>query len=455
MLGSGAAQRWRHSPCTACTSTTPGDTRTRGDDRDQWSTTPSRHPRAARSPSPSPATSTSRRTSARCCRDAALWARSPRTLRRADVAMVNLETPVTERGRRDPRSSRSPRDRYYFRTPPRAMDVLADAGVDVVSVANNHAGDYGEVGLADTIGRGPARAGRRGRRGPRRGRGVHPARRPHGRPRRGVPRRRHRVSAKVAAASGRPDRTTPGSRRPAAAVRACCSTPSSRPRRSRTWSWSTCTGAARTRRAPPRASACSAASWPTRVPTSSSAATRTCSAVPAGPATPTSRTASATSSGTTRRQPDTGVLTLRLDADGVVEERLGPGPDRRRRPAAAGDRAGACGAVRDWRAGARCSGLAAERGEAQADDPAYDATIAPIDAALAERMRAAATVRAARCRWPTCATCHDLPRLRRPARTGEMVVHRRLRPRGDGGLRPAVRRRLADRADAARRRVRR
>lgn len=74
-----------------------------------------------------------------------------RTLRAADIAMVNLETPVTDAVRRDPKELERPADRYHFRTGPRALDVLADSGVDVVSVANNHAGDYGWAGLADTL----------------------------------------------------------------------------------------------------------------------------------------------------------------------------------------------------------------------------------------------------------------------------------------------------------------
>lgn len=74
-----------------------------------------------------------------------------RTLRAADVAMVNLETPVTQRGSQDPKELEFAGDRYWFRTGPRAIDVLDAAGVDVVSVANNHAGDYGAVGLQDTL----------------------------------------------------------------------------------------------------------------------------------------------------------------------------------------------------------------------------------------------------------------------------------------------------------------
>src|SRR5688500_9891748 len=65
----------------------------------------------------------------------------------ADVAMVNLESAVTERGTPDPKELEVPVDRYWFRTPATALDFLADAGVDVVSVANNHGVDYGPDGL--------------------------------------------------------------------------------------------------------------------------------------------------------------------------------------------------------------------------------------------------------------------------------------------------------------------
>ena len=58
--------------------------------------------------------------------------------------MVNLESAITERGQPEPKE-------YQFRTSPRALDVLAAAGVDVVTVANNHGADYGPVGLRDTL----------------------------------------------------------------------------------------------------------------------------------------------------------------------------------------------------------------------------------------------------------------------------------------------------------------
>ncbi len=74
-----------------------------------------------------------------------------RTLADADVTMVNLETAITNRGTPDPKELEQPGARYYFRTSPEALDLLADAGVDVVGMANNHAADWGSVGFRDTL----------------------------------------------------------------------------------------------------------------------------------------------------------------------------------------------------------------------------------------------------------------------------------------------------------------
>jgi poly-gamma-glutamate synthesis protein (capsule biosynthesis protein) len=62
----------------------------------------------------------------------------------ADLAVVNLETAVTERGVPEPKD-------FTFRAPPLALDALIGAGIDVVSLANNHGVDYGQTGLADTL----------------------------------------------------------------------------------------------------------------------------------------------------------------------------------------------------------------------------------------------------------------------------------------------------------------
>jgi poly-gamma-glutamate capsule biosynthesis protein CapA/YwtB (metallophosphatase superfamily) len=40
---------------------------------------------------------------------------------------------------------------YAFRTPPRTEEYFKDAGFDVVSVANNHASDFGERGRGSTV----------------------------------------------------------------------------------------------------------------------------------------------------------------------------------------------------------------------------------------------------------------------------------------------------------------
>ncbi|SCL21102.1 poly-gamma-glutamate synthesis protein (capsule biosynthesis protein) [Micromonospora pallida] len=62
----------------------------------------------------------------------------------ADLAMVNLETAVTTRGTPEPKE-------FHFRAPASTYDAVKAAGVDVVTIANNHALDYGRTGLADTV----------------------------------------------------------------------------------------------------------------------------------------------------------------------------------------------------------------------------------------------------------------------------------------------------------------
>jgi poly-gamma-glutamate synthesis protein (capsule biosynthesis protein) len=62
----------------------------------------------------------------------------------ADLAMVNLETAVTDGGTPEPKE-------FLFRAPAATWDAVREAGVDVVTLANNHALDYGRDGLADTL----------------------------------------------------------------------------------------------------------------------------------------------------------------------------------------------------------------------------------------------------------------------------------------------------------------
>jgi poly-gamma-glutamate synthesis protein (capsule biosynthesis protein) len=65
-------------------------------------------------------------------------------LKSADFTALNLETAVTSRGRPQPKT-------YHFRTTPLAFTALRGAGVDLVTMANNHMLDYGQTGLADTL----------------------------------------------------------------------------------------------------------------------------------------------------------------------------------------------------------------------------------------------------------------------------------------------------------------
>ena len=62
-----------------------------------------------------------------------------------DLAMVNLETAITDRGA--PVAGKN----YHFRSPAASFTALKAAGVDVVAMANNHALDYGPDGMHDTF----------------------------------------------------------------------------------------------------------------------------------------------------------------------------------------------------------------------------------------------------------------------------------------------------------------
>jgi poly-gamma-glutamate synthesis protein (capsule biosynthesis protein) len=62
----------------------------------------------------------------------------------ADVTVVNLETAITTGGTKVPKE-------FNFRAPPSAIGALVAQGVDVIGMANNHALDYGQDGLRDTL----------------------------------------------------------------------------------------------------------------------------------------------------------------------------------------------------------------------------------------------------------------------------------------------------------------
>lgn len=65
----------------------------------------------------------------------------------ADLLVLNLECAISERGERWP----EPGKPFFFRAPPVATEALRLLGVDCVTLANNHALDYGRVALIDTL----------------------------------------------------------------------------------------------------------------------------------------------------------------------------------------------------------------------------------------------------------------------------------------------------------------
>ncbi len=64
-----------------------------------------------------------------------------------DLMVVNLETAVADPGVGLPPVQKQ----YLFRSPPESLDLLVDAGVDVVALANNHSLDFGSEALAQTL----------------------------------------------------------------------------------------------------------------------------------------------------------------------------------------------------------------------------------------------------------------------------------------------------------------
>jgi poly-gamma-glutamate capsule biosynthesis protein CapA/YwtB (metallophosphatase superfamily) len=68
-------------------------------------------------------------------------------VRTADFFVLNLECCISDRGSPWP----APGKPFFFRAPPRAAELLARSGVDCVTLANNHALDFGAEALLDTI----------------------------------------------------------------------------------------------------------------------------------------------------------------------------------------------------------------------------------------------------------------------------------------------------------------
>lgn len=346
------------------------------------------------------------------------------TLRGADVAMLNLESAITERGRRDPKELEDADNRYHFRTSPRALDVLADAGVDVVSVANNHVGDFGRVGLLDTLA--AARDAEVEVIGV--GRDAAEAFTPYRVTEDGIDLAflaadsvfREGGSAVWAAGPGTAGLAAAREARPGALLEAVRAAAEVDDVVVVYLHWGREHQACPTQKQRLLGRQLAEAGADVVVGSHSHVL------------------GGAGWSGETYvgyglanfvwyhdRQPETGVLSLRVDRDGVVDDAWTPAriaAGGRPRPLS-GPARGA--AVNRWADLQRCTGLAAERGGEQADDPAYASSVRRIRPALAERMSSS--------HRPGCPVpLRDLRHLRMTyrdfdgrARTGEMVVHRR------------------------------
>jgi poly-gamma-glutamate capsule biosynthesis protein CapA/YwtB (metallophosphatase superfamily) len=71
-------------------------------------------------------------------------------LRDADITVGNLEGVLLDAGGTAKRCA-NPSVCYVFRSPERYVKHLVDAGFDLLSVANNHSGDFGDAGRAGTV----------------------------------------------------------------------------------------------------------------------------------------------------------------------------------------------------------------------------------------------------------------------------------------------------------------
>jgi len=76
-----------------------------------------------------------------------VWGDTLPLLKKADLRLINLECVVAKDGKQWDRSPKI----FYFRADPHARDVLKLAGIDYVSLANNHTLDFGEDAMLEML----------------------------------------------------------------------------------------------------------------------------------------------------------------------------------------------------------------------------------------------------------------------------------------------------------------
>ncbi|HZW57175.1 MAG TPA: CapA family protein [Nitrososphaerales archaeon] len=75
------------------------------------------------------------------------WGDTLKVLNKADVRLCNLECAISDRG--EPWSFTT--KEFHFRTDSKNVSVLRAGGINLVSLANNHALDFGYAALSDTL----------------------------------------------------------------------------------------------------------------------------------------------------------------------------------------------------------------------------------------------------------------------------------------------------------------
>lgn len=78
-----------------------------------------------------------------------LWRDTRDLLKSADITFGNLEGTVLD-GEGEQKECSNPKACYLFKMPTRLTANLADAGFDLISLANNHANDFGKTGRLST-----------------------------------------------------------------------------------------------------------------------------------------------------------------------------------------------------------------------------------------------------------------------------------------------------------------
>ena len=75
---------------------------------------------------------------------ATVFGPAAKSLAKPDLMMLNLETAIAVGGTPENKN-------FTFQAPPTAFTALRAAGIDLVTMANNHSADYGSAGLAQTL----------------------------------------------------------------------------------------------------------------------------------------------------------------------------------------------------------------------------------------------------------------------------------------------------------------